>query len=109
MMDQVTHLHIATTTGLPHWAIITHATAGMVGLVSGFLALAVRKGSRAHKVAGRTFVWAMVTMGVVATAIGAYEGRPDVLGGVFTAYLVFTAMTAVRPLAIERRGLGVAL
>ncbi|HEY6220771.1 MAG TPA: hypothetical protein VIV65_12025 [Gemmatimonadaceae bacterium] len=109
MTGQVTHLHIATTTGLAHWAILAHAGAGMIGLVTGFLALAVRKGSRIHKVAGQMFVYAMITMGIMATAIGAYEGRPDVLGGMFTAYLVFTAMTTVRPIDIERRGLGVAL
>src|ERR1051325_2483244 len=103
MSAQVTHLHIATTTGLAHWAIIAHASAGTVGLLTGFLALAARKGSRVHKVSGLAFVYAMVTMGFLATAIGAYEGRPDVLGG------LFTALTTGRPIAIERQGLGIAL
>jgi uncharacterized membrane protein len=110
MTDQVTHLRIATSTGLAHWALIFHATAGTIGLMTGFLALAVAKGSRAHKVAGMVFVYAMITMGFLATGIAAYEGNTSsLLGGLFAAYLIFTAMTTVRPLPDEPRGLGVGL
>lgn len=114
MDGPVTHLHIASTTGLVHWALIAHATAGGVGLVSGFLALAVAKGGRVHKAAGMVFVGAMVAMGLLATGIAFYEGRPisagvGGLGGLFAAYLIFTAMTTVRPVAIDGRALGLVL
>jgi uncharacterized membrane protein len=107
MMDQ-THLRIATSTGLAHWALIVHATAGMTGLISGFFALSVAKGSRLHKLAGRVFFYAMMTMGFLATGISVYEGKAP-LGGLFAAYLIFTALTTVRPLAHEPRGLGLGL
>jgi hypothetical protein len=109
MTNQYTHLHIATTTGLPHWAIIFHATAGTVGLITGFLSLGVAKGSRVHKVAGMIFTYAMMSMGFLAVGIGAYEGKPGFIDGFFVVYLIFTAMTTVRPVAINRPGLGVAL
>jgi uncharacterized membrane protein len=110
MTDQITHLRIATSTGLAHWALIAHASAGTVGLVTGFLALAVAKGSRVHRVAGRVFVYAMVTMGLLATGIAAYEGNTSsLLGGLFAAYLIFTAMTTVRTVGDGPNGLAVAL
>lgn len=94
--------------GLAHWALIVHATAGMTGLITGFFALAVAKGSRLHKLAGRIFFYAMMTMGFLATGISVYEGKAP-LGGLFAAYLIFTALTTVRPLAHEPRGLAVGL
>ena len=110
MTEQIQHLRIATSTGLAHWALIVHASAGTIGLITGFLALAVTKGSRVHKVAGMIFVYAMIAMGFLATGIAAYEGNmSSVTGGLFAAYLIFTAMTTVRPLAVEPRGMGVAL
>jgi hypothetical protein len=110
MTDQMTHLRIATSTGLVHWALIVHATAGTIGLITGFFALAVAKGSRIHRVAGMAFVYAMITMGFLATGIAAYEGNTSsLLGGLFAAYLIFTAMTTVRPLADEPRGFGAGL
>lgn len=108
MLDQTPHLRIATSTGLAHWALIVHATAGMTGLITGFFALAVAKGSRLHKLAGRVFFYAMMTMGFLATGISVYEGKAP-FGGVFAAYLIFTALTTVRPLAHEPRGLGLGL
>jgi len=108
MMLQAAHLRIATSTGLPHWALIVHASAGLTGLTTGAIALTVGKGSRLHKRAGMVFVYAMVAMGILATAISVYEGKSP-FGGLFAAYLVFTAMTTVRPPAREPVGLGVGL
>jgi hypothetical protein len=44
------------------------------------------------------FVCSMIASGITATAISIYEGKESVAGGVLTAYFVFTAWTAVRPL-----------
>src|SRR5947209_11256276 len=105
MTEQMEHVRIATSTGLVHWALIVHATAGMVGLASGFLALAVGKGSRIHRVSGMIFVYAMIMLGLLATGIAVYEGKASsVTGGLFVVYLIFTAMTTVRPLAEEPPG-----
>jgi uncharacterized membrane protein len=108
MIDQTPHLRIATSTGLAHWALIVHATAGMIALITGFTALAVAKGSRLHRLAGIVFVYALITLGFLATGISVYEGKSP-FGGLFAAYLVFTALTTVRPLAHEPRGLRLGL
>jgi hypothetical protein len=109
VMEQ-THLRIATSTGPAHWALIFHAGAGTIGLITGFIALAVAKGGRTHRLMGRIFVYAMIAMGFMAASIAAYEGKASmVIGGLFTAYLIFTAMTTVRPVPDEPRGLGVGL
>jgi hypothetical protein len=109
-MEQTTPVTLATATGLLRAALLVHVGAGMVGLVTGFGAVFAAKGGRFHRKSGVIFVYAMITMGLMASAIAAYEGRLNlVIGGPFTAYLVFTAMTAVRPLDHEPRGIAVSL
>jgi hypothetical protein len=105
-MGQTTHVTLATATGLVRLALLTHVGAGMVGIVTGFVAVFATKGARLHRKSGMLFVYAMVAMGVVASGLAAYEGKmTTVVGGPFTAYLVFTALIAVRPLDHEPRGL----
>jgi uncharacterized membrane protein len=98
--DRVT---LATSTGLPFLALAFHVAMGLIGLVSGFIAITVRKGGKWHRRSGNVFVYAMIAMGITASAIAVYEGAPTVVGGVLTAYLVFTAYTAVKPLPGDAR------
>lgn len=94
------HVTIATSTGILWVALVLHFAAGAVGLVSGFVATVAAKGGRWHRKAGLLFVIAMVSLGALGAAIATYEGKfSSVVGGTFTAYLVFTAFTTVRPLA----------
>jgi uncharacterized membrane protein len=109
MIVEAEKLRIATTTGLIHWTLIVHAAAGITGLVTGFVALIAAKGSRVHKAAGRLFVGAMLVMALLAAGIAVYAGRPLFLGGLFVAYLILTAMAAVRPLPFMTRGLAITL
>src|SRR5215831_1551708 len=105
-----THVTLATATGLIRVALLVHVAAGMAGLLTGFAAVFAAKGGRLHRKSGMIFVYAMVTMGLFGLAIAAYEGKPSsVIGGLFTAYLVFTAMTAARPLDLETRAVTVSL
>lgn len=48
--------------------LLLHITGGTVGLLSGFLTIALRKGSNRHRIAGYVFVDSMLT---IASA-GAY-------------------------------------
>jgi uncharacterized membrane protein len=104
--DRVT---LATSTGLPFLALAFHVGMGLIGLVSGFIAITVRKGGKWHRRSGNVFVYAMIAMGITASAIAVYEGAPTVVGGVLTAYLVFTAYTAVKPLPGDTRRIDVGL
>ena len=95
-MDRVT---FATSSGLVWLALAVHVAAGLVSIVAGAVALSVAKGGRLHRKSGLVFTWAMIVLGVTAAGIGTYENRPSqVFAGLTAAYLVFTAMTTVKPL-----------
>jgi uncharacterized membrane protein len=82
------------------WLVLAvHFAAGLASIVAGTIALAAAKGGRLHKQSGQVFTWGMVTLGLTAVGIGAYENRPgQVFAGLLAAYLVFSAMTTVKPL-----------
>src|ERR1700745_43272 len=75
-----------------------HISAGIVSLLSGTGAMVFRKGSRPHAQAGDVFVVSMLTMAACAVWLAILKRQPgNVIGGVFTFYLVTTAwMTARR-------------
>ena len=80
-----------------------HIAGGTVGIVSGAAALALRKGRRAHIVAGNTFFISMMAMtsvgAVVSLLLVSPQGDPklsDSLVGFFTLYLVATGWMTVR-------------
>src|SRR5687768_7536411 len=101
-MDRVT---FATSSGIVWLALAVDFAAGLVAIVSGTIALAAAKGGPLHKQSGLVFTWAMIVLGLTAAGIGTYENRPgQVFAGLLAAYLVFSAMTTVKPLpGIGRR------
>lgn len=106
-MDRVT---FASSSGVLWLALAVHFAAGLVGIVAGAIALSVTKGGRLHKKSGLVFTTAMVVLGLTAAGIGTYEDRPgQVIGGLLAAYMVFTAMTTVRPLPGAGPRVGIAL
>ena len=95
-MDRVT---FASTSGVVWLALAIHFGAGLVSIVAGTIALSANKGGRLHKQTGLVFTVSMVTLGITAAGIGLYENRPgQVFAGLLAAYLVFTAMSTVKPL-----------
>ena len=64
--------------------LVIHICAGVLGLLSGVAAMALRKGSRRHGAAGNVFVVAMLVMGTTAAYLG------NVFGGASALYLVTT-------------------
>jgi hypothetical protein len=77
-----------------------HIAGGMSGLLSGAAAMVLRKGSRAHAIAGTSFVVAMLVMSACGTTIALFitPVKGNVMGGMVTFYLVLTAWaTAWRP------------
>ncbi|HYU30944.1 MAG TPA: hypothetical protein VEW48_02180 [Thermoanaerobaculia bacterium] len=84
--------------------LIVHICGGIIGFLSGFMALVVRKGARLHRAAGDVFVVSMMSM----AASGAYislmrSQRFNVFAGVLTFYLVATAWLTVRRKTKETR------
>jgi hypothetical protein len=77
--------------------LIVHICGGTLGLLSGTAALAFRKGSPRHVLAGRIFVASMLTMGVAAAYLAIVRHQPNnVGGGILTVYLIGTAWLSAR-------------
>jgi len=78
--------------------LVLHICGGFVGLLSGAAAMAFRKGSRLHGIAGRVFVISMLTMAAAGVTLAVIKSQPgNILGGALTFYLVASAwMTARR-------------
>jgi hypothetical protein len=78
-------------------ALIAHICGGSLGLLSRTAAMAFRKGSPRHVLAGRVFVEAMLTMGAFATYLAITRHQPNNIGGgILTVYLIGTAWLTAR-------------
>ncbi|HEV7660797.1 MAG TPA: hypothetical protein VGO55_13240 [Allosphingosinicella sp.] len=80
-----------------------HIAGGSVGMISGTMALTVRKGSRVHVLAGRTFFISMLVMASIGALVSPFlvtaQGNPklfDSIAGSFTCYLVMTGWMTMR-------------
>lgn len=91
--------------GLPPWlhmltmlAMGLHIAGGFVGLVSGVVAITVRKGGRLHRQAGNVFFVSMMVMALFALYLGAViPGQMvNVFISLFASYLLATAWMTVR-------------
>ena len=78
--------------------ILVHVVAGSVGLLSGTVAVVVRKGSRRHALAGTVFSVAMLILAASGAYLGYTRSQPsNILGGMLTLYMIATAwITATR-------------
>ena len=91
--------------------LVVHIAAGTLAIVSGFVALYAAKGARLHRKSGMVFVYSMLTMSILGAWMAALrdkEPASNIPVGVLTAYMVFTAMTTVRPLPAASRWLNLA-
>ncbi len=87
--------------------VLFHISAGTLGILSGGLAMALRKGSRRHAVAGKLFVASMSSMsasGAVMAFVAPHREPINILMGILTFYLVATAWLTAR----RREGTGLA-
>lgn len=77
--------------------LLVHICGGTVGLLSGTAAMAFRKGSPRHVLAGKIFVASMLLMAAGAAYLGVTKHQPaNVGGGIFTFYLILTAWLTAR-------------
>lgn len=98
------------------WLILVpHICSGTIGMLSGFVAMFFRKGSRRHGLAGDVFVVSMLVLSVTGIWLALMKFQPgNILGGTITFYLVATAWMAGRPgnrstLAFDWAALAIAL
>jgi len=77
--------------------LLFHIVTGTLGMLSGFVAIFLLKGSRRHGVAGNVFVLAMMGLAASGTFLAIMKSQPgNILGGTLTFYLVTTAWMAAR-------------
>jgi hypothetical protein len=74
-----------------------HIIAGTLGMLSGFVAVCLSKGSRRHALAGKIFVISMLILSSSGAFLGIMKHQPgNILGGTLTFYLVATAWLTAR-------------
>jgi uncharacterized membrane protein len=77
--------------------VIFHICCGSVGLLSGTLAMVLRKGSHKHVLAGKVFVVSMLGLAASGAIVGYMRSQTiNMLMGSFTFYLVVTGWSAGR-------------
>jgi hypothetical protein len=78
--------------------LLLHIAAGTLGMLSGYVAVFLLKGSRRHAIAGNVFVVSMLILSATGVFLAILKAQPgNILGGTVTFYLVATAwMTARR-------------
>jgi len=85
--------------------LFLHIASGTAGILSGFAASFLRKGSRRHGVAGNVFVLSMLLLSSTGTYMAMLRHEPgNVMGGILTFYMVVTACVTAR-----REGTGTGL
>jgi len=80
-----------------------HIIAGVIGLISGAVALATRKGANLHRKGGMIFVYAMMVVAITGTVMGLLISEmAAVIPGLLTFYLVLTSwLTVRRPVVLK--------
>ncbi len=74
-----------------------HIIGGLLGIISGFIAVFAFKGAKLHRMSGMVFVYSMLTLSTTGTVIAIVNGQPfNIVAGLLTAYLVVTGLLTVR-------------
>ena len=79
--------------------LVVHIGGGVVGILSGFAALFLRKGSQLHRVAGLIFFVSMIVMAASASYLGYVHPDGDIgdiISGFLTIYMASTAWMTVK-------------
>ncbi|HSK45262.1 MAG TPA: hypothetical protein VLA83_15395 [Candidatus Binatia bacterium] len=77
--------------------LLLHICAGTLGVLSGFTAAFLRKGSPRHRAAGNVFVIAMLSLGATGAYLAFMKSQTgNFFGGVLTFYLVATGWRTAR-------------
>lgn len=77
--------------------LVLHVSGGLVGILSGAVAMSFGKGGRGHVVAGQVFVIAMLCMSGAGAYMAFMKSQTgNLMGGVMTFYMVATAWATAR-------------
>jgi len=77
--------------------LFLHIVAGTLGMLSGFVAVFLRKGSRRHRIVGNMFFVTMLCLSSSGTILAIMKSQPgNIVGGAVTFYFVATAWLTAR-------------
>jgi hypothetical protein len=77
--------------------LFLHIISGTLGVLSGFAAAFLLKGSRRHALVGKIFVASMLSLSASGTILAIMKSQPgNIIGGSLTFYLVATAWISAR-------------
>ena len=76
-----------------------HIISGIIGIISGFIAVFAVKGMKVHRKSGIVFVYSMVVLALTGAVLGAVKNEPgNTVAGVLAFYFVATGL-----LTLQRR------
>ena len=74
-----------------------HIAGGSIALVSGFIGVFSVKGMKVHRLSGKVFLYAMLTMGISGATIAIIKSQPaNIVGGSIAVYMVATGVLTLR-------------
>jgi len=77
--------------------LVLHVSAGILAMLAGAFAISFRKGSQRHRTTGNMFVICMLIVSAVGAWLAFRKSEADnVLGGIFTFYLIATAWATAK-------------
>lgn len=82
-----------------HILVITHAVTGSLGLMTGLVAIIVKKGGITHKRFGRFFYYSMLSTACLALFVSVLPNHESpflFVIGIFSSYFILTGYRAVR-------------
>lgn len=81
------------------YVVYAHAALGGIALLTGLIALLVKKGSKNHILSGKIFFWSMLTSGLVALVVSCLPDHENPFlfaVGVFSVYLICSGYRAIQ-------------
>ena len=79
--------------------LILHIAGGAIGILTGWIASASRKGQKLHRISGQTFFVAMFVSYLIAACVAPFlndGARPNTVAGILALYLLFSGVAAAR-------------
>ena len=80
-----------------NFLIVIHFVSGAIGLLSGFVVIALTKGNKTHKRIGQVYFYSMLLLGVSGVIVAATRSIPlSLLNGLVICYFVLTSLQTIR-------------
>ena len=79
--------------------LFLHIGGGAIGIITGAVASAAKKGQKLHRMSGRLFFGSMLLAYVIAAAVApfiAHGQRPNLVAGILALYLLLSGVSAAR-------------